>query len=192
MTTSPRRLGLALLTLLGAPSHAPAAAPVFHGALVVRPASGPIGADGTASLTVHSWALRLGRATDGRPSNGIDPAGEPIIIAIGEQTFLIPAASLRASRTGTRFAYSNRESHAVRTLHMRRELDGSYAIRFSLTGIDLSALTLESPICRPLAVIIGDDDGFTGVELVLPTRHSRRFRLRGPCDVSNDWPWIQG
>jgi hypothetical protein len=135
--------------------------------------------------------LDLGRSSDGRVSNGIDPAHEPVIFAIGEQRFLIPAGKLHPSRSGTRFKYVSRFRGGVRSFRIWLRPDGSYGVRFAINGIDLSPLTGDVSICVPAAVIIGDDDGFIGLQFVRRNLHTPRYRLRATCDVSNDWPWIQ-
>jgi len=191
-----RRLVLALAVLGCALSTASAqvtvgATPVHHGVLDVRPARGTFDPEGgTATLKVGRWKLII--TPD---SNGIYPDQETVVIAIGEQSFSLPPGSLRASRNGKVFSYRAPKGDAspvpqpIRSLRIKRARDGSYAVRFSLVGIDLSQLILQDPVCMPTAVLVGDDDGFTGVSYSRPTFESRRLKVPSDCDVGNDWPW---
>jgi len=56
--------------------------------------------------------------------------------------------------------------------------------------VDLSQLVLSNPVCQPLAVIVGDDDGFTGADLMTRPAFSRHVAVPRACSV-NTWPWIQ-
>src|SRR5262249_715688 len=148
---------------------------------------------GDATMKVNRWVFRLGPSVSGEPSNGIDPANELVQISLGEETFLVPAGSFRASSNGKRFAYRSKgTTRGGRTRRISRPPDGAYPVRFTLMGVDLSQLTLEFPICRPFAVIVGDDDGFTGLDLTRHGFNSKRFEVKGFCDVGGDWPWIRG
>lgn len=178
---------------------APAAAqlePLFHGVLSVRPASGGIDRSvGSGSLVVKKWDFTL--APD---SNGIAPDREPTIIALGEtERLVIPAGQMIPRAGGKRFAYRNpkvgRDDRGVRSIDVIRLKSGAdgaprYRIKFTIHGIDLSRLLIEYPVCSPLAVIVGDDDGFSGVELDRPGIRSSRVRVLGACTDVGDWPWL--
>ena len=106
------------------------------------------------------------------------------MIAIGEsERLVIPVGEVKASRSGKKFTYRNPTvPRGIRMFQMRRLKDDSngiqrYRVRFSLVGIDLSGLLIEFPLCKSLAVIVGDDDGFSGRR----PRSTRRFLpLEGP------------
>jgi hypothetical protein len=182
---------VACLALAGGPASAQE--PLFHGVLSVRPASGGIDKDvGTGSLRVKNWEFRLSP-----DSNGIAPDAEPIILAIGEsERLVIPAGQVRASRNGKRFVYRNPKiPRGVRSFEMRRlKNDGAglarYRVRFSIVGVDFSSLTIQFPDCKSLAVIVGDDDGFTGVDIDRPGGfRGSRVRVLGAC-TAQEWPWV--
>src|SRR5262249_24621451 len=63
-----------------------------------------------------------------------------------------------------------------------------YKVSFSLVQIDLSTLVLESPVCTPMAIIIGDDDGFSGVQFARPGLVGPKIRVQSKCDDVNNWP----
>jgi hypothetical protein len=184
---------LAVLFSLGGAGGIEAAAPIYHGVLSVRPARGGFDKNGgDASLRVRNWNLRL--TTD---SNGIYPDREPVQIDVGDtEQFFVPAGEVRVSKNGKRFTYRNAAtSRGVRALNIRRlknDPDGTvrYRIAFSLVGVNLSSLVVSFPICTPLAVIVGDDDGFSGVEFDRPGGFSgSKVRVTGACNSASDWPW---
>jgi hypothetical protein len=179
------------------------ATPVYHGVLwIAGRATGSINRrTGNAVLKVRRWIL-----LPVSPSNGIYPDQEPIVIAMGDDSMRLPAGTLKTSRSGKVFSYRARTSttttttapdttqgpdRALRRLRVQRFNDGSYALWFTLVGVDLSRLNIQDPVCLPLAVIVGDDDGFTGAVVSSPSFTSRRFNISRACDLSNDWPWIQ-
>ncbi len=182
---------LAALALAG--TDALAQAPLYHGTLTIRPARGGIDkTKGIGSLTVRNWDLLLSP-----DSNGIIPDKEPIIVAIGEtERLVIPAGEVKVSRNGKVFTFRNpKVPRGVRFFQMRKLKDSAgakarYRVRFSVVGIDLSSLLIEFPVCKSLAVIVGDDDGFEGVDLDRPGGFSRsKVRVLGACQAQ-DWPWI--
>lgn len=184
-------VAVAGLALAGSPAFAQE--PLYHGVLSVRSATGGIDKeDGIGSLRVKNWEFRLSP-----DSNGIAPDREPIIIAIGEsERLVIPAGHVGASRNGKRFVYRNPGiPRGVRSFSMRRLKDDGaglarYRVRFSLVGIDFSSLTIQFPDCKSLAVIVGDDDGFTGVDLDRPGGfRGSRVRVLGAC-TAEEWPWL--
>jgi len=167
-------------------------APIYHGTLKIRPARGGIDKDhGDGSLRVNNWDLLINDE-----SNGIAPDREPIIIAMGDtERLVIAAGDVHASRNGRKFTYRNPEApRGIRFLQMRQLKDPAgakarYRIRFALVGIDLSALLIEFPVCKAMAIIIGDDDGFSGVDLDRPGGFNRSLvRVMGACQAES-WPW---
>jgi hypothetical protein len=169
--------------------------PVHHGSLTIRSARGRIDKNtGIGSLRVKNWDLLV--AFD---SDGIAPDREPILIAIGEtERLVIPSGQVRASRNGRVFTFRNpKVRRGVRFFQMRKLKNSGgakerYRVRFSLTGIDLSGLLLEYPLCKSLAVIVGDDDGFEGVDLTRPGPKQfccTKVSVLGACEPDN-WPWL--
>ena len=183
---------LAALLALPATTRAQAA-PVYHGVLGVRPATGAFDKNvGIASLRVRSWILGLAAN-----SNGIAPDKETIIIAVGDtEKLVVPAGDVKASKNGKSFVYRNPKGRGVRLLKIRRlkdDGDGTarYSFTFSLVNIDLSFMVDQYPLCTPMAIIVGDDDGFSGIELDRPGGFTRsRVRVDGACINVADWPWI--
>lgn len=184
---------LAALLALPATTRAQAA-PVYHGVLGVRPTTGAFDKNvGIASLRVRSWILGLAAN-----SNGIAPDKEAIIIAVGDtEKLVVPAGQVKASKNGKTFVYRNpKVTRGVRLLKIRRlkdDGDGTprYSFTFSLVNIDLSFMVDQYPLCTPMAIIVGDDDGFSGVELDRPGGFARsRVRVDGACINVADWPWI--
>ena len=48
----------------------------------------------------------------------------------------------------------------------------------------------DPPLCLPFAVIIGDDDGFSGVSFDRPKPYpSRLLTIPGFCKDTTEWPW---
>jgi hypothetical protein len=183
-----------LVALIGAPAAAQVR-PTFHGGLSVRRGAGRLDQNaGIGSLKVKNWVFNLAR-----DSNGISPGTEPIVIGIGDNDQLvIPAGQVKTSRNGKRFIYRNpRVPRGVRSFTMKRlknAADGTmrYAVTLSVAGADLSALVTSSPTCVPLAVIVGDDDGFSGVDIERPRilTGGSRLRVLGACTDVGDWPWL--
>ena len=167
------------------------ATPVFHGVLhITVPAAGTIDrSTGIARLRVRGWRWALAAN-----SKGILPGQEPLVVAFGDDSFPLPAGTLKASRSGKVFRYRappDAGSRAIQSFRLARRADGSYSVTLALTGLNLSRLVLETPVCMPMAVIVGEDDGFTGVNVTRPSFQSRRVAIAQACNV-NTWPWLQG
>ena len=167
--------------------------PVYHGVLEVEHASGSIARpSGMASVHVPGWPFQL----DPEQSNGIFPATEAVEVAIGtDSRFVLAAGSLKASRNGRKFTFRQKLRKGVagiRMIQIVRQPDQTYTVRFAVSGVDLQGLQREDPVCMPVAVIVGDDDGFQGVFFSSPTFTSHRLRTVGKCDATGDWPWLGG
>ena len=137
---------------------------------------------------MRRWRLVLAET-----SNGIFPDKEPIVVALGEESYVLAAGSLTPSRNGKVFRYrasADAGPRGFRSFRIARRANGSYRVSFTLIGVDLSALVLQTPVCQPMAVIVGDDDGFRGALLTRPD-FKRHVGIARACDASNDWPWIQ-
>lgn len=77
------------------------AEPVYHGTLAILPAGGSINRrNGNALIKVRRWTFELAAQ-----SHGLYPDQEPIIVAIGEDTFRLEAGALRANRKGNTFTH---------------------------------------------------------------------------------------
>lgn len=154
-------------------------------------------------LRVHRWRLILVPPSDGSPgSNGIFPA-ERVDIAVGtssHNSFFLPPGSLISQHRGKVFTYRAPRGtvRGIRTLRITRvgaaDQDGifrNYRLNFTLTGVLLPDLLIKTqPDCMPFAVIVGDDDGFSGVQLAEPHLSGRRFTIKSSCIPGGDWPWL--
>ena len=189
------RVAIALLLLAGGRTASaqvdPTALPVYHGFLSVRRAGGTIDrSTGTGTLHVPRWTLLL--ATE--VTNGIVPDQQDLVVAMADENFTLPAGSLKPSRKGKVFTFKaapGTVQRGIRNLRLWLRSDGSYGIRFTVAGVELSRLKNENGYCVPFAIIIGDDDFFDGVFFASPSFFSRRVVLTG-CQVdSSDWPWIR-
>jgi hypothetical protein len=189
-----------LLTASGWAQISSKAQPIYHGMLILPvrlphrpcppPAFGTIDrTSGNATLKVtHSWRLLL----DPEQSNGIYPDQEPIIVALNNDTFFLAAGSLKASRDGKTFSYRahlKRGDRGIQSISIRRMQEGAYGVRFTLFGTELSSLIFSDPQCLPMAVIIGDDDGFTGIDITTAPRYRSKLRVPQDCDQQSNWPW---
>src|SRR5205814_9203029 len=135
--------------------------PIHHRARDIRTDVCTItGAQVIVTLRVRRWRLVLAET-----SNGIFPDKEPVLVALGEESYVLAAGSLTPSRKGKVFRYrapADAGPRGFRFFRIARRANGSYRVRFTVIGIDLSALVLPPPVCQPMAVIVGADDGFTG------------------------------
>ena len=186
----------AVIVLLAGRGWAQTASPIFHGLLGIRPAVGTIdlsqNSPGIANIKIKGWDLVL------RPdSNGVSPTTEQIIIAVGDsERLVVQAGTVKSSRNGKRFTFNDpKTTRGVRSLKIVQYTKGCiglacYKVSFSLVAIDLSALVLESPVCTPMAIIIGDDDGFSGVQLARPGLVGTKIRVQSACNDVNNWPWL--
>jgi len=191
-----RSIALAVLLGSAAPALAqlqppPVLKPVWHGTLQLLPATGRIDRKtGSTVLVVRGWTF-----IPNPDSNGVHPESEPALIALGGDSFLMAAGTLRVSHGGRLFTYHGprpKDGRGVRSFRMHHNPDDSfYTVSFTVVGVDFQRLNVEDPLCRPLAVIVGDDDGFVDVSVTSPSFTSRRVSLPRICiDPSASWPWL--
>jgi hypothetical protein len=91
------KIAAPLVLLVGIGVALPAAAidPDFEATLAVRPARGALDiATGLGSLHVRRWRL-----TPAADSDGIDPAAEPIVLALGRDEVVLPAGATSFATT---------------------------------------------------------------------------------------------
>jgi hypothetical protein len=164
------------------------ATPVYHGILQVARAGGSIDRDGNGSATVRvpRWTFLPNPDT-----NGIFPSQEVINVAIGEEALVLDVGQLQPSRSGKAFSFRS-STNRIRFFRLWQLKSGAWAVRFNLAGIDLSRLLRVDSVCMPVAVLVGDDDGFTGATFKSPSFSSRRLIIPKDCDVGGDWPWLRG
>jgi hypothetical protein len=184
----PCALALAVLLSTSAGAISTTATPIFHGVLRLERAVGTLDrATGSATIRVRHWGIIL------RPeSNGIFPDQEPVVIAIGDDTARLEAGMIKASRNRRTFSYrASKSDPTARVLSLRLHLqrDGSYQLRFTIRNIQLYQLNTEDPVCLPMAFIVGDDDGFTGVNFTSPTFDSKKVILPSKSCSPDGWPW---
>jgi len=189
----PRRiLALLVLALLPTAARAQTPRPVHHGCLFVRFASGPFDtSDGVGGLRIPGWQF-----TRAAGSDGIFPASEPVEIFLAENQFFLDAGALHASRNGRVFSYrapKGTTPPGIKKLRIKARKDGVYSARFTLTGLQLEQLVNADGFCLPMALIIGDDDFFSGVRMIRPgsLATSQRIGISSSC-VPNDWPMLGG
>lgn len=200
------RLLVAALGMLALVARAQAqpvttADPKYHGTMVVHRATGTInnktfnailkigrGASAGGGSTRLNWDFTLAAQ-----SNGIFPDQEPIVVAIGDDSFTLDAGKVVKNKKGTAYNYRAKGKliRGIRSLHLMPDAtDPKWKMSLEVVGVDLSRLNFEDPICRPMALIVGDDDGFTGIVLTRPSFTSKKITIPSSCDVGNDWPWI--
>jgi hypothetical protein len=194
-------LGLALFAARAHAQPVTTADPKYHGTMTVHRAVGTInnktfnailkigrGASTASGSTLLNWDFQ-----PAAQSNGIFPDQEPIVVAIGEDSFTLDPGKVVRNHKGTVFSY-HAKGKLIRGIRMLRLMpdtaDANWKISLQVVGVDLSTLNFQDPVCRPMAVIIGDDDGFTGIVLTRPSFTSKKITIPSSCDVGNDWPWI--
>jgi len=169
----------------------PVIKPLYHGVLQLVPAIGRMNRKaGTGTLVIRNWTF-----IPNPDSDGIFPEREPVLIALGDDSFLMGAGALRVSHRGRLFTYHSKQApggRAVRSFRMHHNpADSFYTVNFKVTGVNLEKLNGEDPLCSPLAVIVGDDDGFVDVVVTSPSFESPRVSLPRTCvDPSASWPWL--
>jgi hypothetical protein len=181
--------GVLCAASIGHPQVSTTAVPIYHGKLTVRPATGSINRrTGSAILHIRRWKFEPVDISD-----GVFPDREPVIVAMGAENFRLDAGQLTACRSGRRFSYRAPRSvrRGIRRLRLVRRNDGSYRVRLVLRGVDLSTLKIERPICVPMALIVGDDDGFACVDIHRPTFTSPHISIPDTCTCPG-WPWLNG
>ncbi len=181
---------LVLAAALAAAETPPLPPPVHHGVLQL-----PHPADGlryhpadTGRVTVRGWRFFVSPDSD-----GIFPDREPIVVAIGAQTFFVPAGQMRARAHGRIFVFRAGRTTppgGVRYLRLARIQSGLFDVRMRVREIDLRALRNDVELCMPGAVIVGDDDAFSGIQLRTPGFEAKTFTIDRPCDPKGSWPWL--
>jgi hypothetical protein len=179
---------LLAVAVLGGPAFA--GGPVLHGKLRLdRPARGTIDLNtGQAAFTVKKWVFLP--AAD---SDGIDPVTEQVTIGVADEKFVLPIGSMKVSRNGKKFSYRSPTDRGVQALKLVLDANGDYKVKLlKVAGVDLSTLVIsDPPICLGVALIIGNDDGFSGVWFDRPKPFpSKLLALTGFCDATSDWPWL--
>lgn len=145
--------------------------------------------DGMAEVAVRRWSLVLSPSSD-----GIFPAEEPIVIAVGDDNFRLEAGSLRARGRTFRYKAPRKPKleRGIRSIVITHRGEGTYAVQFTVKGIQLFDLSRRAPLCLPTAFIVGDDDGFVGVTFDSPGSPpivSRRVIVGESACPAEDWPW---
>jgi hypothetical protein len=185
----PARVALLTILCIDIASAANAQTPVFHGVLRVKPAVAKLDTStGTATLKVRGWGLLI----NPQESNGIFPDREAVLIAIGDNDrFLLEAGALKPNRRGNvwRYVSPGAVERGIKMIDIKLMPDGSYRVRFTLTGVDFSRSLFElQGICMSVAVIVGDDDGFTGISVTRKNERTRTVRIPDEC-TPQAWPW---
>ena len=168
------------------------AVPVYHGQLIVGKAKGTITKSGDATIEIRDWVFKPFRNT-----NGIYPDQEPMVVAVQDENFRLEAGSLKPDKSGTVFKYKARgrarRARGITAVRFARLADGTWDVRLTLHNMDLSVLNRQTPSdCTPMAVLVGDDDGFSGVIFDRPRGfRSRIISVLSACDSNTDWPWIR-
>ena len=166
-------------------------APIYHGRLRIDHAGrGRIDLNtGLASFRVKNWLF----LPDGS-SNGIDPGTQLVRIALGDtNNLVIPAGQMRVSKNGRRFTFTSKTNNGIQALKLLRLSDGSFRVKLlKVAGVDLSSLVIsDPPVCLSFALIVGDDDGFSGVSFDRPKPYpSKLLTIPGFCTSNQGWPWI--
>jgi hypothetical protein len=172
--------------------------PIYHGVLGFLPAKGKIDRPtGVGSLKIGHARLLLSPTSD-----GVFPDREPILVALGDNVFTLPTGMLKASPSGKVLSYRAPQNDPGGILAFRiwqiagpgaaGASRGAYGIRFTLRGLNIPRLDVQDPLCLPMAIIVGDDDGFSGVVLTSPSFQSRNFSIPRDCDAGNTWKWLGG
>jgi hypothetical protein len=169
-----------LLLALAAARPASALDAQFISNLAVRPARGHLDiATGQMSLEVRRW-----RWVPAAGSDGVDPVTEEIELMVGTDTIVFPAGAVTEPRPG-RYSYRNRTAtRGFTRLRMKRASDGAWLVSFRVVGMDQTPLLPQLITCVPLALVIGNDAGVSGVDLERPRgADSPRVKLRGFCQI---------
>ena len=182
---------LAEARIAAAQSPPPGGPPIYHGLLDIAPAAHGVlnRVTGDATLSVRRWRYIVAEDT-----NGLAPDQERLVIAVGsgQNDFYLPPGSLESRRGGRLFRYvapRGTTGPGIRTFRMVKRPDGNYRVSFRLVGVELGGLNFNDPICVPLAVIVGDDDGFSTADASSPNFNSPRVKVAsGTCKAG--WPWL--
>lgn len=178
---------LAALVLMAA-SAAHAQTQIDAGQLRInRAGRGTINLDsGQASFKVVGWEI-----VPPSDTKGMDPATQPVTIAIGDgERFLIPSGTIKVLAKGKRYLYKAKTDRGVQLLKLAWTPAKTLKMTLKIAGVDLSQVVIaDPPVCVSMAVIIGDEDGFSGVSFDRPKPFpSRLLTIPGFC-TPQDWPW---
>jgi hypothetical protein len=163
----------------------------YHGKLRIdRPGRGQIDLNtGEAGFKVKRWVF-----LPSADSDGINPGTEQVTIGIADEKFVLPVGSVKVSKNGKKFSYHAKTTRGVQNFRMVFDSStGDYKVKLlQVAGVDLSTLVIsDPPICLGFAIIIGNDDGFSGVDFDRPKPFpSKLLTLPGFCDATTDWPWL--
>lgn len=166
--------------------------PIHHRALEVKPARGRIDpGSGVATITLNGWGL--GPLPT---SNGVFPDLEHIRIWIGEfNDFNIPEGALIPRRGGRYFTYKMppEQQVGIQKLRIKPMGDGTFRFWVTLKHTSLAELVIANPQCINFTFVIGDDDGFDGVNFLRRGRQwfdSRRVFVDTRCEPIGSWPGL--
>jgi hypothetical protein len=185
---------LAAVVLVGAATFAGAQAPplepIYHGVLQL-----PVAGRGVRDLETHMGRLQVQHwdffvSPD---SNGIFPDQEPVYVAVDRQTFEVPPGQIRKRRRGRLFIYRARRplpEFGLRYFRLAERQPGIWAVAFRVRGLDVTPLSGDVDACLAAAVIIGDDDAFSGIKLRERGLDAKTFVVPLPCDPNGSWPWL--
>jgi hypothetical protein len=186
-----RILAALLLVAMGATSYAQVQ--TFEGVLrITKAGKGRIEQDGAArgrgSFTIGGVELIPADASD-----GFSLAGEPIVIKVGSEQFLIPAGVVKVSKNERRVKFRDKSATTgIRAATFVLTKEGIYRAKLSLVGLDLDVLITnreQLPLCAWLGVRVGNDDMLQGLSFDIPKLPpSKRLTLPGFCtDISGEW-----
>lgn len=169
--------------------------PSFHRTLEVKPARGRFDpASGLATIWLNAWNL------DPLPgSNGIFPDLENVRVWIGEfNDFTIDnsgGGKIISKHGGKLFTYKAPPTQltGIQQLRIKPMADGSFRFWLKLKDTSLGELINSNPQCVNFTMVIGDDDGFYGVDFLRKGPRwfdSRRVLVDKGCPPEGAWPGL--
>jgi hypothetical protein len=138
-----------------------------------------------ASLKLRRWRFLLYPE-----SNDLAPDQELVAVRVGNNILPLDPGRLRASRNRKVFSFkaAKDDPTPLRKLRLKKRR-GEYSVSVTVRDIELSDLVLNDGVCVPMAVLVGDDDAFSGGFFVRPgfgVRPARRVRILRSCP--SEWP----